>query len=92
MAKSTVSEQEIKFKVIKVNKMPEAVEEKIKKWKLEIKEIEEKIPKLKDSVEISSGSKFINCKIYALLSNILKNPCYIVIARHINGYLQKYIC
>ncbi|MFQ6071255.1 MAG: hypothetical protein ACE5KT_00940 [Methanosarcinales archaeon] len=35
--------------------MPEAVEEKIKKWKLEIKEIEEKIPKLKDSVEISSA-------------------------------------
>ncbi|MFQ6071253.1 MAG: hypothetical protein ACE5KT_00930 [Methanosarcinales archaeon] len=55
MAKSTVSEQEIKFKVIKVNKMPEAVEEKIRKWKLEIKEIEEKLPKLKDSVEISSA-------------------------------------
>ncbi|MFQ6054686.1 MAG: hypothetical protein ACE5J3_01725 [Methanosarcinales archaeon] len=32
--------------------MQKTVEEKIKKWELEIKELKEKIPKLKDSVEI----------------------------------------
>ncbi|MFQ6073418.1 MAG: hypothetical protein ACE5KT_12075 [Methanosarcinales archaeon] len=35
--------------------MQETLEEKIKKWKKEIKELEEKLPTLKDLVEISSA-------------------------------------